>query len=73
MNNVLRFLAVFLLFDSVAFCQTAQETTNFQQQRFETNLASGAISAKRIPVTYPTYDSQFVSIIGAFCRFRRLR
>jgi hypothetical protein len=42
MNNVLRFLAVFLLFDSVAFCQTAQETTNFQQQSFETNLASGA-------------------------------
>jgi hypothetical protein len=41
MNNVLRFLAVFLLFESVAFCQTA-ETTDLQHQSFETNLASGA-------------------------------
>jgi hypothetical protein len=42
MNYVLRLLAAFLLFGSVAFCQTAQETTNLQHQTFETKLASGA-------------------------------
>jgi hypothetical protein len=42
MNNAFRLLAVFLLFESVAFCQTAQETTNLQHRAFETNLASGA-------------------------------
>jgi len=42
MNNVFRLLAVYLLFASAAFCQTAQETTNLQHQGFETNLASGA-------------------------------
>jgi hypothetical protein len=41
MNNVLRFLALFLLFESVAFGQAAQETANLQNQSFETNLASG--------------------------------
>jgi hypothetical protein len=42
MSNAFRLLAVFLLFESVAFCQTAQETTNLQHRAFETNLASGA-------------------------------
>jgi hypothetical protein len=42
MNNVFRLPAVYLLFASVAFCQTAQETTNLQHQGFEANLASGA-------------------------------
>jgi hypothetical protein len=42
MNNGFRLLAVFLLFESVALCQTAQETTNLQHRAFETNLASGA-------------------------------
>jgi hypothetical protein len=41
MNNALRLLAVFLLFESVAFCQATQESTNLQHQGFETNLASG--------------------------------
>jgi hypothetical protein len=41
MNNALRLMAVFLLFESVAFCQTTQETTNLQHQGFETNLPSG--------------------------------
>ncbi len=42
MNNVFRVLAVYLLYASVAFCQTAQETTNLQHQGFHTDLASGA-------------------------------
>jgi hypothetical protein len=42
MNNPFRLLAVSVLFTSVGFCQTAQETTNLQHQRFETNLTSGA-------------------------------
>jgi hypothetical protein len=42
MNKTIRLLAVFLLFESVAFCQTAQEATNLQHQGFETNLDSGA-------------------------------
>jgi len=42
MSNPFRLLAVFLLFTSVALCQTTQETTTFQHQDFETNLASGA-------------------------------
>jgi hypothetical protein len=42
MSNVLRLLAAFLLFGSVTFCQTAQETTKLQNQSYETNLASGA-------------------------------
>ena len=41
MNYPFRLLVVPLLFASVGFCQTAQETT-LQNQRFETNLASGA-------------------------------
>jgi hypothetical protein len=41
MTNLFRLLAVFLLFASVAFCQTSQETANLQRQGFETNLASG--------------------------------
>jgi len=41
MNNVVRFLALFVLFAPVAFCQTAQENTNLQHQSFETSLASG--------------------------------
>jgi hypothetical protein len=40
--NVFRLLAVFLLFASMAFCQTAQETTKLQHQGLETNLASRA-------------------------------
>jgi hypothetical protein len=42
MNNLFRFLAVSVLFASVGFCQSAQETTNLQHQKFETSLASGA-------------------------------
>ena len=42
MNNPLRLLAVAVLFTSVGFCQSAQETTNLQQQKFEANLTSGA-------------------------------
>jgi len=41
MNHPFCLLAVPLLFASVGFCQTAQETA-LQNQRFETNLASGA-------------------------------
>ncbi len=41
MNNAFRSLAVCLLFASVAFCQTAQESTKLQDQDFEANLASG--------------------------------
>jgi hypothetical protein len=40
-NKVFLLLAAYLLFASVAFCQTAQETSNLQNQSFETNLASG--------------------------------
>jgi hypothetical protein len=42
MNNPLRLLAVAVLFTSLGFCQSAQETTNLQQQKFEANLTSGA-------------------------------
>jgi hypothetical protein len=42
MNNPFRLLAVSVLFTSVGFCQSAQEITNLQHQRFETNLTSGA-------------------------------
>lgn len=42
MNKPFRLLAVSLLFTSVGFCQSAQESTNLQHQNFETNLASGA-------------------------------
>ncbi|MFZ0864239.1 MAG: hypothetical protein WCA27_07895 [Candidatus Sulfotelmatobacter sp.] len=42
MNKPFRLLAVSLLFTSVGFCQSAQESTNLQRQNFETNLASGA-------------------------------
>jgi hypothetical protein len=42
MNNLFRLQAVSLLFASMAFCQTSQETTNSLHQGFETNLASGA-------------------------------
>ncbi len=42
MNNPFRLLAISLLFTSVGFCQSAQETTNRQHQKFEANLASGA-------------------------------
>ena len=42
MNNVFRFLAVLLLFASVAFCQPAQKGANLQHQDFEAGLASGA-------------------------------
>ncbi len=42
MNIVSRFLAVYLLLASVAFCQTTQETKNLDHHSFETNLASGA-------------------------------
>jgi hypothetical protein len=41
MNNLIRLLALSLLFASVAFCQTSQETANLQHQGFETNMASG--------------------------------
>ncbi len=42
MNNVFRLPAIWLLFASVAFCQAARETTNLQDQDFETDLASGS-------------------------------
>src|ERR1700735_1731183 len=42
MKNLFRLLAVALLFAPVAFCQTAQETTTFQPQGYETSLASGS-------------------------------
>ncbi len=42
MNNPFRLLAISVLFTSVGFCQSAQETTNLQHQKFETNLTSGA-------------------------------
>jgi len=42
MNNVFRFLAVYLLFASVAFCSTAPQSTNLQNQVFEAILANGA-------------------------------
>jgi len=42
MNNPFRLVAVSVLFTSVGFCQSTQETTNLQHQRFETNLTSGA-------------------------------
>src|SRR5207249_923188 len=42
MNHPFQLLTVSLLFTSVGFCQTSQETTILQHQRFETNLASGA-------------------------------
>jgi hypothetical protein len=42
MKNVFRLLAAYLLFASVAFCQTAQEATNLQTRAFETNFASSA-------------------------------
>ncbi|MGA7447501.1 MAG: hypothetical protein WBQ43_14710 [Terriglobales bacterium] len=35
-------LAVSLLFTSLGFCQSVQESTNLQDQKFETSLASGA-------------------------------
>ncbi|MGB7494568.1 MAG: hypothetical protein WBR26_06060 [Candidatus Acidiferrum sp.] len=41
MKNLFRLFAVSLLFASVAFCHTSQETTNLPPQGFETNLASG--------------------------------
>ena len=41
MNHLFRLLAVSLLFASVAFCQTSQDSTNLQPQGFATNLASG--------------------------------
>jgi hypothetical protein len=41
MNHLFRLLAVSLLFSSVAFGQTSQDSTNLQPQGFETNLASG--------------------------------
>jgi hypothetical protein len=42
MKNFFRFLSLCLLFAPVAFCQTAQETTIFQPQGYETNLTSGS-------------------------------
>lgn len=42
MNHPFQLLAVSLLFTSVGFCQSVQETTNLQHQKFETNLTSGA-------------------------------
>jgi hypothetical protein len=41
-KNILRLLAVCLLFAPVVLCQTARETTSFQLQGFETSLASGS-------------------------------
>jgi hypothetical protein len=42
MNHPFQILAVSLLFTSVGLCQSVQETTNLQHQKFETNLTSGA-------------------------------
>jgi hypothetical protein len=41
MNTSFRFLAVSVLLTSVGFCQSTQETTNLQDQKFEANLTSG--------------------------------
>jgi hypothetical protein len=41
MNKVFQFLAVHLLFATLAFCQAAQKTTDLQHQDFQANLASG--------------------------------
>jgi hypothetical protein len=43
MNKPFRLLVVSLLFTSVGFCQSAQESTDLRRQNFETNLASGTI------------------------------
>jgi hypothetical protein len=42
MNKPFRLIVVALLFTSVGFCQSTQESTYLQHQNFETNLASGA-------------------------------
>ena len=42
MKNLFRLLSLCLLFAPVAFCQTAQETTTFQPQGYETSFASGS-------------------------------
>jgi hypothetical protein len=41
MNTSFRLLAVSVLLTSVGFCQSTQETTNLQDQKFEANLTSG--------------------------------
>jgi hypothetical protein len=41
MKNLFRLVAVSLVFASVTFCQTSNETTNLRPQGFETNLAGG--------------------------------
>ena len=41
MKNLFRLIAVSLLFASVAFCQTSNETTKLPPQGFETDLAGG--------------------------------
>src|SRR5580704_9737801 len=40
-NTSFRLLAVSVLLTSVGFCQSTQETTNLQDQKFEANLTSG--------------------------------
>lgn len=42
MSSFFRLLTVFLLFVSVALCQTAEQTSKLLQQSFETSLSSGA-------------------------------
>jgi hypothetical protein len=42
MNLPFRLLVVFLLFASVGFCQSMQETTNLQYPKFEATLASSS-------------------------------
>lgn len=42
MNSVFRLPAIALLFASAAFCQTAREITNLEDQDFEANLPSGS-------------------------------
>jgi len=42
MKSAFRLLAASVLLTSVGFCQTAEETTELEHQKFETNLASGS-------------------------------
>lgn len=42
MNKPFWLLAVSLLFTSIGYCQSAQESTDLQHRNFETNLVSGA-------------------------------
>src|ERR1700726_1678908 len=67
MNKPFRLLVVSLLFTSVGFCQSAQETTDLQHQNFETNLASGASLRLHLhdgDVRVVGTDSEKISVLG---------